>query len=86
MVRGLMFPGRTTPVLNGTIVVVISESKEGMCSVPARNSSATCVETCQMDSNCTGTQKCCFNGCGHTCQEAGMAPFILGEPAKPNEI
>nr|XP_022286474.1 uncharacterized protein LOC111099477 [Crassostrea virginica] len=46
------------------------ESKEGMCSVPARNSSATCVETCQMDSNCTGTQKCCFNGCGHTCQEA----------------
>ena len=86
MVRGLMFPGRTTPVLNGTIVVVISESKEGMCPVPAKNSSATCVETCQMDSNCTGTQKCCFNGCGHTCQEAGRAPFVLGEPAKPNEI
>ncbi|XP_078312417.1 uncharacterized protein LOC111099477 isoform X4 [Crassostrea virginica] len=50
--------------------VFIGESKEGMCPVPAKNSSATCVETCQMDSNCTGTQKCCFNGCGHTCQEA----------------
>ncbi|XP_052706562.1 uncharacterized protein LOC128182012 isoform X2 [Crassostrea angulata] len=46
------------------------ELKGGMCPVPERNSSAICLEECHMDSNCTGTQKCCFNGCGHTCQEA----------------
>ncbi|XP_065925757.1 uncharacterized protein [Magallana gigas] len=46
------------------------ELKDGMCPVPERNSSAICLEECHVDSNCTGTQKCCFNGCGHTCQEA----------------
>uniref|UniRef100_K1Q7S9 Anosmin-1 n=1 Tax=Magallana gigas TaxID=29159 RepID=K1Q7S9_MAGGI len=46
------------------------ELKDGMCPVPERNSSAICLEECHVDSNCTGAQKCCFNGCGHTCQEA----------------
>nr|XP_034328855.1 uncharacterized protein LOC105346629 isoform X2 [Crassostrea gigas] len=47
------------------------ELKDGMCPVPERNSSAICLEECHVDSNCTGAKKCCFNGCGHTCQEAG---------------
>eukprot|EP00105_Crassostrea_gigas_P031038 XP_011453603.1 PREDICTED: uncharacterized protein LOC105346629 isoform X2 [Crassostrea gigas] len=46
------------------------ELKDGMCPVPERNSSAICLEECHVDSNCTGAKKCCFNGCGHTCQEA----------------
>ncbi|XP_061194365.1 uncharacterized protein LOC133202544 [Saccostrea echinata] len=45
------------------------EMKDGECPAVARNATGICAEECQMDSNCTGTQKCCFNGCGHTCQD-----------------
>lgn len=65
---------RLAVVCNMKVVIVLflfTELKDGMCPVPARNSSAICSEECQMDSDCTLTQKCCFNGCGHTCQGAG---------------
>lgn len=63
--------------MKGVIIMYLfTELKDGMCPVPDKNSSAICTEECQMDSNCTGTQKCCFNGCGHTCQEAGNVEFI----------
>lgn len=52
-------------------IILFTELKDGMCPVPERNSSAICLEECHVDSNCTGAKKCCFNGCGHTCQEAG---------------
>ena len=30
----------------------------------------TCAEECKHDGNCNvHTQKCCFNGCGHSCME-----------------
>ncbi|CAC5408315.1 unnamed protein product [Mytilus coruscus] len=29
-----------------------------------------CVEQCSSDSDCSGHAKCCFNGCGHTCDES----------------
>ena len=34
-----------------------------------------CVEQCTADDSCEGEQKCCSNGCGHTC----MAPVPVGE-------
>ena len=34
-----------------------------------------CVEGCSGDSDCPGEQKCCSNGCGHTC----MDPVMHGE-------
>ena len=34
-----------------------------------------CVEQCAADDSCEGEQKCCSNGCGHTC----MAPVPVGE-------
>ncbi|XP_046558774.1 sushi, nidogen and EGF-like domain-containing protein 1 [Haliotis rubra] len=44
-------------------------NKTGMC--PPRNSTmmGICVEACTSDANCTGVEKCCSNGCGHTCQQ-----------------
>ena len=29
-----------------------------------------CVSMCSGDGGCPQTQKCCSNGCGHTCQDA----------------
>ena len=29
-----------------------------------------CVEMCQGDADCDADEKCCSNGCGHTCQRA----------------
>ena len=29
-----------------------------------------CVESCDRDSNCSLTEKCCSNGCGHSCVAA----------------
>ncbi|KAJ8300356.1 hypothetical protein KUTeg_021875 [Tegillarca granosa] len=45
----------------------VCETKPGMC--PNRTGPGICVEICFNDHNCTGTQKCCSNGCGHTCQD-----------------
>jgi WAP-type (Whey Acidic Protein) 'four-disulfide core' len=39
--------------------------KPGLCPPPGIG---ICVEACQSDDSCPGAQKCCFNGCGHTCQ------------------
>ncbi|XP_061194362.1 uncharacterized protein LOC133202542 [Saccostrea echinata] len=50
------------------------ELKDGEC--PSTQSNRECLEECQMDSNCTGSEKCCYNGCGRTCQEpeSGIHP------------
>ena len=42
-------------------------SVEGMVGI--------CVELCVGDDSCAGDEKCCSNGCGHTC----MAPVPVGE-------
>jgi WAP-type (Whey Acidic Protein) 'four-disulfide core' len=40
--------------------------KPGLC--PPAKGSGLCVEACESDDSCPGALKCCFNGCGHTCQ------------------
>ncbi|GAU95809.1 hypothetical protein RvY_07363-1 [Ramazzottius varieornatus] len=53
--------------------------KVGNCPVVAPGSVGTCVEACMGDDTCPGSQKCCFNGCGHTCQNAvkpGTCPAV----------
>ena len=35
----------------------------------------TCVEECSGDDECDEGERCCFNGCGHTCQTALVIPY-----------
>ncbi|XP_012585687.1 PREDICTED: anosmin-1 [Condylura cristata] len=59
--------------------------KQGGCPAPNRASgfAAACVESCEVDGECSGVKKCCPNGCGHTCQ----VPKTLykGVPLKPKK-
>ena len=41
-------------------------AKPGSCPLAA--GAGACVEDCSLDADCHGNQKCCSNGCGHTCQ------------------
>ncbi|XP_063420182.1 neuroendocrine convertase 2-like [Mytilus trossulus] len=45
----------------------ISEVQSGECPLPSLLISR-CVEQCSDDSDCSVKQKCCNNGCGHTCE------------------
>ena len=38
--------------------------KPGVCPEPGFG---ICIEECASDAGCPGIEKCCFNGCGHTC-------------------
>lgn len=48
----------------------LQTQKQGDCPSPQRASgfAAACVESCNADRECSGSKKCCSNGCGHTCQ------------------
>ena len=48
--------------------------KPGYCPQVPPDQVGSCAEECPHDFNCTGDQKCCSNGCGHTCQDPGN-PF-----------
>jgi hypothetical protein len=43
--------------------------KRGLCPQPEEITGfgKACAETCSNDSQCNGMDKCCYNGCGHTC-------------------
>ncbi|XP_046573231.1 neurogenic locus notch homolog protein 2-like [Haliotis rubra] len=47
--------------------VCVQIDKDGSCP-STEGVVGTCVERCSTDSSCPGSQKCCSNGCGHTCQ------------------
>ncbi|XP_058391380.1 anosmin-1 isoform X1 [Diceros bicornis minor] len=59
--------------------------RQGDCPAPEKASgfAAACVESCEVDNECSGVKKCCSNGCGHTCQ----VPKTLykGVPLKPRK-
>ncbi|XP_048258469.1 prestalk protein-like isoform X2 [Haliotis rufescens] len=49
------------------IATCVPVEKEGSC--PSTDGAfGICVESCSNDGSCPGSQKCCSNGCGHTCQ------------------
>lgn len=50
-------------------VSVSGEEKLGRCPPLRRGTVGLCVEDCSGDDDCPGNEKCCSNGCGHTCQE-----------------
>ncbi|XP_078391476.1 WAP four-disulfide core domain protein 3 [Cetorhinus maximus] len=46
-----------------------STGKPGVC--PQRHGGVgVCAEYCTDDSDCPGDEKCCSNGCGHSCAAA----------------
>uniref|UniRef100_A0AAY4BC44 Uncharacterized protein n=1 Tax=Denticeps clupeoides TaxID=299321 RepID=A0AAY4BC44_9TELE len=63
----------------------IQIQKQGDCPPPQRASgfAAACVESCSDDQECSGSKKCCPNGCGHTCQTP--ANLFKGVPLKPKK-
>uniref|UniRef100_A0A665VPY8 Anosmin-1-like n=1 Tax=Echeneis naucrates TaxID=173247 RepID=A0A665VPY8_ECHNA len=61
----------------------LRSSRQGDCPPPQRATgfAAACVESCSSDQHCPSPRKCCFNGCGHTCQ--APANLYKGVPLKP---
>uniref|UniRef100_A0A0D9RS95 WAP four-disulfide core domain protein 5 n=1 Tax=Chlorocebus sabaeus TaxID=60711 RepID=A0A0D9RS95_CHLSB len=58
--------------------------KQGDCPAPEKASgfAAACVESCEVDNECSGVKKCCSNGCGHTCQVPKTLYKVLGVSLK----
>ena len=53
-------------------------NKPGSCP-SSQGGFGICVESCSSDSDCDGDNKCCSNGCGHTCQApVGMYMYYNG--------
>uniref|UniRef100_A0A0K2VB06 Papilinlike [Apis florea] n=1 Tax=Lepeophtheirus salmonis TaxID=72036 RepID=A0A0K2VB06_LEPSM len=48
--------------------------KEGVCPKVSMNVYSSCEQDCRGDSSCSGSQKCCFNGCGESCMDAVVDP------------
>nr|QXO74904.1 hic15 [Sinohyriopsis cumingii] len=50
------------------VVSVALAAKSGSCP-DSSGMIGICVEGCSSDDDCAESQKCCSNGCGHTCQD-----------------
>ncbi|XP_063827330.1 anosmin-1 [Ostrinia nubilalis] len=60
------------------------EQKPGTCPIQDTPKwAAACVEACNADSQCDGTQRCCHHGCGSTCSEPLDLQVLPGLPALP---
>ncbi|XP_033098303.1 antistasin-like [Anneissia japonica] len=58
---------------NGCDLCICKVPKEGSCPpAPQGDIGGICSEMCLNDYNCTGSMKCCSNGCGHACMEPVM--------------
>ncbi|XP_064186267.1 anosmin-1b [Anguilla rostrata] len=72
-------------VTSAEFLTSLQALKQGDCP-PAQKAAgfaAACVESCSADRECSGTKKCCSNGCGHTCQAS--ANLYKGVPLKPKK-
>jgi len=54
------------------IIVSMTAVKEGMCPVLPTGTAGLCEQECKDDSKCDGRKKCCYNGCGKTCQDPSV--------------
>ncbi|ELK07556.1 Anosmin-1 [Pteropus alecto] len=66
-----LFPRKNSECLTSCeFLKYVLSVRQGDCPAPERASgfAAACVESCDVDSECSGVKKCCSNGCGHTCQ------------------
>ena len=61
---------RCTSISPGPIPLFFS------CPVLEGDVVGICSEECSSDSDCNGGQKCCSNGCGHTCMDRIPIPFV----------
>ncbi|XP_043928395.1 anosmin-1 [Protopterus annectens] len=63
----------------------IMSEKQGDCPAPekATGFAAACVESCEVDNECSTVKKCCPNGCGYTCQMPKN--LYKGVPLKPRK-
>ncbi|XP_076091049.1 uncharacterized protein LOC143063023 [Mytilus galloprovincialis] len=62
----------------------ISEVQSGECPL-APLLISRCVEQCSNDSDCSVNQKCCYNGCGHSC-EMSKTKVQSGECPVPSRL
>ena len=46
------------------------------CPAVRADTAGICEHECSLDSECTDSKKCCYNGCGHTCQPPVTIPYI----------
>ncbi|XP_015232128.1 PREDICTED: anosmin-1-like [Cyprinodon variegatus] len=74
---------QTECVTSREFLASLRSSRQGDCPPPQRATgfAAACVESCSFDQDCPTSRKCCFNGCGHTCQ--APANLYKGVPLKP---
>ncbi|XP_072031928.1 uncharacterized protein [Amphiura filiformis] len=54
----------------GECIQLKEGEKNGYCPAVTLDQVGICVNECSRDYDCTGTEKCCKNGCGFTCQRA----------------
>ena len=66
------------------------DTKPGICPKVSRTENPSCETECSTDGDCSGDQKCCYNGCGMSCitaaEDPGMVDYQEEEisPTDPN--
>ncbi|KAL3869867.1 hypothetical protein ACJMK2_042494 [Sinanodonta woodiana] len=63
------------------VVGVALAAKSGSCP-DSSGMIGSCVEDCSSDDDCVGSQKCCSNGCGHTCQKPTSVRSSTSKPGR----
>ena len=46
----------------------------------------SCSDECSSDSDCSGDNKCCYNGCSYSCLKAVKDPGGLDEETKDDQV
>ena len=46
------------------------------CPAVRADTAGICIHGCSLNSDCTHSKKCCYNGCGHTCQSPVPIPYV----------
>ncbi|XP_068083944.1 uncharacterized protein [Anabrus simplex] len=59
------------------VAMATGQSRSGNCPRVWPGTFGTCVEECSTDDACPGAQKCCSNGCGHTCRNPVFGEVTL---------